>query len=99
LQDYLDGIVSRVNLEDLSGWRLLFHVNCVCADRNGVFKKFIRYPSDKEYVVLIALAIPNSTQARYGMPTANSPNVPYYYAENERVLKNNYLFDKISFDG
>jgi len=68
INTYVESILPRINMEDLSGWRLLLHINSVCTDFIGVFKKFWRYPSDKEYVISIAIPIPNNTQALYGMP-------------------------------
>jgi len=62
-------------MEDLSGWRLTFFINYRCTDLIGVFKKFFRYPSDKEYEISIAIPIPDNTQAPYGMPPAKDGRV------------------------
>jgi len=68
IMTYVESILPRINMEALSGWRLTFHINYFCADRIGVFKKFFRYPSDREYVISIAIPIPDNTQAPYGIP-------------------------------
>ncbi|WP_425479079.1 Imm9 family immunity protein [Cephaloticoccus capnophilus] len=47
---YIKSILPRVNMEDLSGWRLTFFINYVCTDFIGVDKKFRRYPSDRELI-------------------------------------------------
>ncbi|KXU38887.1 hypothetical protein AXE65_11265 [Ventosimonas gracilis] len=50
---YIDSILPRINIEDISGWRLLLHINSVCSDLISVYKKFLRYPSDREYVIYL----------------------------------------------
>jgi len=39
---YIDSILPRINIEDLSGWRLLLHIDSVCSDYISVYKKFWR---------------------------------------------------------
>ncbi|KXU38885.1 hypothetical protein AXE65_11255 [Ventosimonas gracilis] len=65
---YVESILPKINIEDLSGWKLTFHTTYACTDFIGVYKKFLRYPSDREYVISIAIAIPDNTQAPYGIP-------------------------------
>jgi len=65
---YIESILPRINMEDLSGWRLNFDVTYACTDFIGVYKKFLRYPSDREHEILIAIPIPDNTQALYGIP-------------------------------
>jgi len=65
---YVESILPRINMEDLSGWRLNFDVTYACTDFIGVYRKFLRYPSDREYEILIAIPIPDNTQAPYGLP-------------------------------
>jgi len=65
---YVESILPRINMEDLSGWRLNFDFTYACTDFIGVYKKFLRYPSDREYEILIAIPIPDNTQAPYGIP-------------------------------
>jgi len=65
---YVASILPRINIEDLSGWRLTFHINYQCTDLIGVGKKLGRFSGDREYEILIEIPIPDNLQAPYGMP-------------------------------
>jgi len=77
---YIESILPRINMEDLSGWRLTFHISYFYADLIGVFKKFFRYPSDKQYEISIAIPIPDNTQAPYGMPPVEDRRVGDFHS-------------------
>jgi len=72
---YIESILPRINIEDLAGWRLLFYINCQCTDFIGVYKKFLWYPSDREYGILIVIPIPDNTQAPYGLPPGENGRI------------------------
>jgi len=88
---YVDSILPRINLEDLSGWRLSFDIGYLCTDLIGVYKKFLRYPSDREYVISIGIPIPDNTQAPYGMPTGTNGKISLFYRSISG--KHNHLLD------
>ncbi|WP_082782584.1 Imm9 family immunity protein [Cephaloticoccus capnophilus] len=97
---YIDSILPRINIEDLSGWRLLLHINSVCSDLIGVYKKFLRYPSDREYVILLTIPIPDNTQAPYGMPPGRDGTIGYFRSIKDRGKQSHLLepeYDK--YDG
>jgi|GEM_PF-923804 len=64
---YVNSILPRINIKDLSGWKLTVGIDYVCAESISILKKLGAYPSDREYVTLIAIPIPDNTQAPYGM--------------------------------
>jgi len=75
---YIESILPKINIEDLSGWRLLLQINSICSDLIGVYKKFWRYPSDREYVISIAIPIPDNTQAPYGIPPGEDGTIGFF---------------------
>jgi len=75
---YIKSVLPRINIEDLSGWRLLLQINSACTDFIAIYKKFFRYPSDREYVISIGIPIPDNTQAPYGMPPAEDGRIGYF---------------------
>jgi len=77
---YVESILPRINMEDLSGWRLTFFINYLCTDFIGVYKKFVRYPSDRECEVSIAIAIPDNTQAPYGLPPGKHGTIGFFHS-------------------
>jgi len=81
---YAESILPRINIEDLSGWRLSFHITYRCTDFIGVDKKFLRHPSDREYVISIAIPIPDNTQASYGMPPAKDGTIGCFHPGESR---------------
>jgi len=83
LNEHIEIISSRINIADLSGWGILLNINSVCTDFIGVYKKFLRYPSDKEYVVLISIAIPDNAQVLYGMPPAEDGRIGYFHPASQ----------------
>jgi len=76
---YVESIFSRINMEDLSGWRLTFFINYVCTDFIGIDKKFRRYPSDREYEIPIGIPIPDNTQAPYGIPPVEDGTIGFFH--------------------
>jgi len=77
---YVKSILPRINMEDLSGWRLDFDINPVCSDFIATYKKFFRYPSDREYVISIGIPIPDNTQAPYGIPPGRDGTIAFFYS-------------------
>ncbi|KXU38888.1 hypothetical protein AXE65_11270 [Ventosimonas gracilis] len=75
---YVKSILPRINMEDLSGWRLQLHISYLPTDFISVYKKFLRYPSDREYVISIGIPIPDNTQAPYGMPTGEDGKISLF---------------------
>jgi len=75
---YVESILPRINTEDLSGWRLQFHISYLPTDFIAVYKQFRRYPSDREYVISISIPIPDNTQAPYGMPTGANGKISFF---------------------
>jgi len=76
---YVESIFPRINIEDLSGWRLSFNITYQCTDFIGVEKKFLRYSSDREYVISITIPIPDNTQASYGMPPGKDGTIGCFH--------------------
>jgi len=90
---YVKSILPRVNMEDLSGWRLSFNVTYRCTDFIAIYKKFLRYPSDREYVISFSIPIPDNTQAPYGMPPAGDGRIGYFHpgrSSNSHLLDPEY---------
>jgi len=79
IKTYIESISPRINMEDLSGWRLTFFISYRHTDLIGVFKKFFRYPSDRQYEISIAIPIPDNTQAPYGMPPSTDEKLPLFF--------------------
>ncbi|KXU39482.1 hypothetical protein AXE65_08235 [Ventosimonas gracilis] len=67
LNAYVESIAPSINIECLSGWMLVFHVNHFCVDLIAVYKKLSRDSAEKEYIIPIAIPLPDNTQAAYGM--------------------------------
>ena len=67
LNEYVKSIISRINVADLEDWRLLIRVTLRSTNGIGVFKRTMRYPSDKEFEFSISVAIPNEKEALYGV--------------------------------
>ncbi|WP_082782716.1 Imm9 family immunity protein [Cephaloticoccus capnophilus] len=81
---YTKSILPRINMEDLSGWRLSFNIGYRCTDFISIYKKFLRYPSDREYVISFSIPIPDSTQAPYGMPPAGDGRIGFFHPGQSR---------------
>jgi len=90
LTTYVDSILPRINMEDLSGWRLTVQIGYACTDFIGVYKKFFRYPSDREYEISIGIPIPDNTQAPYGMPPGKYGTVGFFHPGES---KHSHLLD------
>ena len=67
LNEYVKSIISRINVADLEDWRLLIRITLRSTNGIGVFKRAMRYPSDKEFEFSISVAIPNEKGAVYGV--------------------------------
>jgi len=83
---YVKSILPRINIEDLSGWRLTLDTGYRCTDFIGVYKKFLRYPSDREYVILISIPIPYNTQAPYGIPTGEKGRTSFFSSRRKQAF-------------
>jgi len=83
---YVESILPRINTEDLSGWRLLLLTGYRCTDFIGVYKKFLRHPSDKEYEISISIPIPYNTQAPYGIPTDKNGRTSFFSSRRKQIL-------------
>jgi len=66
---YVNSILPRINIEDLSGWRLALSIEPACTDFIAIYKKFKQCPEEREYKISITIPIPDNIQAPYGMPT------------------------------
>lgn len=67
LNKYIDNLLPRINILDLNEWRILIMISSRATNGIGVFKRSMRYPSDKEYVISISICIPDESQAPYGL--------------------------------
>jgi len=66
-------VLGLLNFVDMASIR-------ICTDFIGVYKQFLRYPSDREYVISIVIAIPDNTQAPYGMPLGKRGTIGFFHA-------------------
>lgn len=76
LNDYVDSLIPGINIDALGAWRLLINVNSRNTDLIGFYKRSIRYPSDCEFEISIAIPIPSRHQAAYGFAEPARP--PFY---------------------
>ena len=67
LNEYVKSIIWGINIADLEDWKLLIRVTLRATNGIGVFKRAMRYPSDKEFEFSISVAIPNEKEASYGV--------------------------------
>lgn len=67
LNNYINSIKPRINMDDLGDWRLLVSVNSRATSGIGIYKRATRYPSDKEFEISISIAIPDDGQIFYGV--------------------------------
>jgi hypothetical protein len=67
INNYVKNIIADVNIQDLGDWNLLISANSRSTNKIGLFKRAIRYPSDKEFVISISIPIPNDDEACYGL--------------------------------
>jgi len=86
LTEHVHSIFPGINIEDLSGWTLRFYINLTCTNFVGIAKQLRRYPSDEEYEIFIAIAIPDNAQAIYGMPPAEDGRIGYFHPVNEKYV-------------
>ena len=106
LNDYVNFSASYVNVQVLIDWKLLIRVTFRYTNGIGVFKRAIRYPSDKEFEFSISVTIPNDTEALYGISKVNEafyiplndknfyvlePNFKIYNNLYEYILENSKL--------
>jgi len=68
INTYLESVPPRINTEDLWGWGLIFRINAFCIDSIAIYKKMWTNVNGKEYIIPIAIPLPDNTQAAYGMP-------------------------------
>jgi len=87
INTYIESILPEIDLEDLSGWRLTFDIDSFCTDVIAIYKKFWWYPSDREYVISIAIPIPDNTQAPYGMLSGTNGRVGRF-----RPVESNHFY-------
>jgi len=81
LNNYVQPLSQRINLQDLGEWRLLILVVYRPTSGIGVFKRAKRYPSDKEFEISMSVSIPNEEQAPYGLAKARNS---YYIPLNDK---------------
>ena len=67
LNEYVKSIIWGINIADLEEWKLLIRVTLRATNGIGVFKRAMRYPSDKEFEFSISVAIPNEKEVSYGV--------------------------------
>jgi len=75
---YLKSIFPRINIEDLSGWRLALSINPACTDFIAIYKKFKQWPEEREYKISITIPIPDNIHAPYGMPPAGNGTIGFF---------------------
>jgi len=112
LNDYVNFSASYVNVQVLIDWKLLIRVTFRYTSGIGVFKRAIRYPSDKEFEFSISVTIPNDTEALYGISKVNEafyiplndknfyvlePNFKIYNNLYEYILENSKLAIDMAF--
>ena len=112
LNDYVNFSASYVNVQVLIDWKLLIRVTFRYTNGIGVFKRAIRYPSDKEFEFSISVTIPNDTEALYGISKVNEafyiplndknfyvlePNFKMYNNLYEYILENSKLAIDMAF--
>jgi len=112
LNDYVNFSASYVNVQVLIDWKLLIRVTFRYTNGIGVFKRAIRYPSDKEFEFSISVTIPNDTEALYGISKVNEafytplndknfyvlePNFKIYNNLYEYILENSKLAIDMAF--
>ena len=89
LNDYVNFSASYVNVQVLIDWKLLIRVTFRYTNGIGVFKRAIRYPSDKEFEFSISVTIPNDTEALYGISKVNEA---FYIPLNDKIYNNLYEY-------
>ena len=67
LNEYVKSIIWGINIADLEDWKLLIRVTLRATNGIGIFKRAMRYPSDKEFEFSISVAIPNEKEVSYGV--------------------------------
>ena len=112
LNEYVKSVISEINVADLEDWRLLIRVTLRATNGIGVFKRAMRYPSDKEFEFSISVTIPNDTEALYGISKVNEafyiplndknfyvlePNFKIYNNLYEYILENSKLAIDMAF--
>jgi len=86
INEHIHAIFSRINIEDLSEWNLKFYINLTCTDFVGISRQLRRYPSYMQYEIIVAIAIPDNTQATYGMQPAEDGRIGYFHPANEKYV-------------
>ena len=79
INNYVKIIIADVNIQDLDDWNLLISANSRSTNKIGLFKRIVRYPSDKEFVV--SIPIPNDDEASYGLSVVKKA---FYRALNDK---------------
>ena len=92
LNTYIKTLAPKINLQDLEDWNLLVNVLFQRTDAIGVAKRLARYPSDKEYVIYMAIPIPDDEQAAYGLSCVKES---FFKGTNEKY---SYILDKVDFN-
>jgi len=91
LNEYVKSIISGINVADLEDWKLLIRVTLRSTNGIGVFKRAMRYSSDKEFEFSISVAIPNEKEALYGV--SKKVEEAFYVPMNDKnfyVLESNF---------
>jgi len=87
LNTYVESISPSINIECLTGWMLVFHVNHFCTDLIAVYKKLSRDFTENEYIIPIAIPLPDNTQAAYGMPPGEDGKIGSF-----RPVESNHFY-------
>ena len=100
LNDYVKVLVPQINIQDLGDWNLLIQVIYRATNGIGIFKRSIRYPSDKEFEFSISVTIPDDKQAPYGLSKVkeafyNPLNDKNFYILETHFEKYNNLYQYI----
>jgi len=85
INTHIELVFPRVNIKDLSGWRLILDIGYLRADFISIPKKLGRYPSDRVYLALISIPIPDNTQAPYGVPLNEDKPTKYFKLSKESL--------------
>ena len=76
LNAYIEVYKNKINLNDLTDWKLLIWINLRNTNGIGIFKRARRSPSDKEFQISISITLPNSEDACYGISNMTGVYVP-----------------------
>jgi len=95
INTYIESILPRINIEDLSGWRLTLVIDYLCTDFISISQELERHPSDREYVIFVSIPIPlidsrvpDNMSAPYGIPYSKDEPIKYLRLNGEILYHN-----------